>query len=493
MKTLAHSHRNARLLVAVCCTLSLPFAASAQTFDVLDIDITPRRSSSLFTFPAFDPNTKLTATFGVVNGVDPWDRAANFYIEEPNGDRIEIMKSVTGFGGTSTHTRDITHLLPRLSGKTVRIGGFVDAWTGDAWHLDGAITATAQPATSSPVFVKPVISEARQFAGYFDEPLPDGTLGHSHTVQVPELPEGIEEYESLKLYYFTSGHSGSDGRGGNEFVTDQHRIFVNGAEVDNYTADNNQAVDGYEDELGLTFGKGPGTYNVEDFRVENSNVTTGYQNSIANAVLNNPDTSGDPKSRLYTTREVYFPWRQFGHEYIGNNQGGGTHQYARSGWKPGDSVQAATIDVTDLMTTGENTVTLSIGGGDFTNDWRFSAYLVGELPTDSLVYTGSPLDNPADLNQDGQVNQADVDHFVAAFNAPVNPLYGFYDPSDLDGNGAVDLDDAFAFHEALVQKGMQLSFSQITQTVPEPATYLSALALAATAVFVSQRRKLLVR
>ena len=446
-------------------------ATSAQTFDVLDIDIVPQRSSSSFTFPEFSPDTKLTATLDVTNGVDPFDRAANFFIEEENGDRIEILKLITGFGGTSTHSRDITHLLPLLSGQTVRIGGFVDAFVDNAWQLDGTITATTAASINTPVFVENVIPERQEFSGYFNEPLNDGTMGRSFQVEVPELPNGISEYESLTLYYFTSGHSFEDGTGGNEFVTDQHRIFVNGTEVDNYRAENNQAVDGYVDELGLSFGTGPGTFNVEDFRVENPNVTTGYQNTIAAAVLDNPDTSGDPNNRLFTTRVVYFPWRQFGTEYAGNNQGGGTYQFARSGWKPGDSVQAATIDVKSLIQEGDNTITLSIGGGEYSNDWRFSAYLVGELATEDLLYPGSPIDDPADLNQDGIVDRADIDHFVAAWLKPLSPLYGFTDPADLDFDGRVDVNDAILFRQFLNQSELQASLDEVAG-IPEPSTLL---------------------
>ena len=463
---------------------------AAQAFDVLDIDIVPQRSSSTFTFPYFPPNTELTATLDVINGVDPFDRAANFYIEKENGDRIELLKLITGFGGTSTHTRDITHLLPLLSGRTVKIGGYVDAFVGNAWHLDGSISATTENSANTSVFARSVIPETQEFSGFFNETLSDGTLGRSFQVEVPDLPNGINEYESLTLYYFTSGHSFSDGTGANEFVTAQHRIFANGIEVDNYTADNNQAVDGYVDELGLSFGTGPGTFNVENFRIDNPNVTTGYQNTIASSVLDNPDTSGDPNNRVFTTREVYFPWRQFGTEYAGNNQGGGTFQFARSGWKPGDSVQAATIDVKSLLQEGENTITLSIGDGEYSNDWRFSAYLVGELATEDLLYTGSPIDDPADVNQDGQVNRADIDHFIAAWKQELSPLYGFADPADFDLDGIVDVNDAIAFRQAFTQSGLQAALDRELGLAVVPESTCSVLA-AVGITLLSMRRDLL--
>ena len=121
------------LLLAVSL---LPASVQAQTFAVVDGVVRPPNSGSqrtrhVFTFPEFTENTRLTARFTIAalddDGVDQnntlggqrdrFDRAGYFYFEDTDGGEIELVKFITGFGGSTVHERDVTDLLPKLFRK----------------------------------------------------------------------------------------------------------------------------------------------------------------------------------------------------------------------------------------------------------------------------------------------------------------------------------------------------------------------------------------
>ena len=415
-----------------------PAVLQAQTFAVVDGVVRPpnsgsQRTQSSFTFPKFTENTRLTARFSIAalddDGIDQnnilggqrdrFDRAGYFYFRDTDGGEIELIKFITGFGGSTTHERDVTDLLPKLSGKTVDIGGRVTTFTGRAWGLTGEIIAEEiAPPTLTTVFSDAVIPVDDVFLVAF-EATPDNRL--SFTVNVPELPAGTQGYQNFTLLYFVSGHSGGAGRGGDEFETKTHRIFVNGEEVPEYTADNNQTPGGSDD---LTF----------------------------------------------TTRSTLRPWRNFGTEFrdvnpwAGRFSGGArSSDFARSGWKPGDDVRPVTMDVTDMITTGENTFQLEIE--DVTpeqGDWRISAYLTGQVLTSDLppAFTG----DRADMDQDGTVDRQDIQAFrdVYLTDISTDELFRLREfPADFDGNSFVDLADANEFVVALSNAGVNITADQL--------------------------------
>ena len=431
----------ASLFISAYFPTSQKLIAQTQTFSVVDGVVRPpnsgsQRTESSFTFPEFTENTRLTARFQIAalddNGVDqnnvagqqrdPFDRAGYFYFRDTDDGEIELIKFITGFGGSTSHERDITDLLPKLSGKTVELGGRVTTFTGRAWGLTGQIIAEEVGAENmTTVFSDAVIPVDNLLRTTFDE-APNNRL--SYTVNIPELPPGTQGYQNFKLLYFVSGHSGGAGSGGDEFITRTHRIFVNGAEVDEYTADNNQIL-------------------------------------------------GGPDDLTPTTRDTLRPWRNFGTEFRSVNptsgrffSGGGivfSSDFARSGWKPGDDVRPVVMDVTDMVQTGQNTFELEIE--DVTpeqGNWRVSAYISGQVLTSDLppAFDG----DPADLDQNGVVDYDDIESFrdVYQTDISVNALFRFREfPADFDGNSFVDLADAKAFVVALNNAGMDITVDQL--------------------------------
>ena len=423
--------------------VSFPASVQAQTFAVVEGVVRPPNSGSqrtrhVFTFPEFTENTRLTARFTIAaldnDGVDQnntlggqrdrFDRAGYFYFEDTDGGEIELVKFITGFGGSTVHERDVTDLLPKLSGKTVNIGGRVTTFTGRSWGLTGEIIAEqiATP-TLTTVFSDAVIPVDNVLRETFDN-APNNRL--SFTVNVPELPAGTQGYQNFTLLYFVSGHSGGAGSGGDEFETKTHRIFVNGNEVQEYTADNNQIPGGSD------------------------NLTP-------------------------TTRSILRPWRNFGTEFRSVNPFAGrfgnvrSSDFARSGWKPGDDVRPITVDLTGMISAGENTFELAIENvTPEQGNWRVSAYLTGNVLTSDLppAFTG----DPADLDRNGIVDDADIEAFRDVYLTDIsfNELFRFREfGADFDGNSIVDLLDAAAFVDALANAGINLTVEQLINPAPE--------------------------
>jgi hypothetical protein len=103
-----------------------------------------------------------------------------------------------------------------------------------------------------------------------------------------------------------------------------------------------------------------------------------------------------------------------------------------------------------------------------------------------------------DVNQDGALNQTDVDAFVAGWLSE-NRVGGLvvgdlnsYRAGDLNATGVTDLDDAFLLHSALVSAGQAgINFGALNGGVPEPRSLaLVACGLASLAIIrMSTRRK----
>lgn len=150
---------------------------------------------------------------------DPWPRIGSVSVLVPNevGDMIdfEVMRFITGYGGSATFTDDLTALAPLLHGRTtVRV--MVNTYMDPAWEVSLTFSYTddqagfRRPAMAKPIMMEPVVTA--------DE----NRLKASVTV-----PEGLHR---PRLRILTTGHA-TDGRGGDEFVTRTHVLRINGDEV----------------------------------------------------------------------------------------------------------------------------------------------------------------------------------------------------------------------------------------------------------------------
>jgi hypothetical protein len=92
-----------------------------------------------------------------------------------------------------------------------------------------------------------------------------------------------------------------------------------------------------------------------------------------------------------------------------------------------------------------------------------------EIVVTTLAYT-----SPGDLNHDGLFDEQDVDVFVRHWNADTSDLSSMaqWQAGDLNNNGRVEFNDAYAFRQILRQHTNQ-AFEALAR-VPEPQTALMA-------------------
>ena len=173
------------------------------------------------TLPPIPEGSLITTRLTLEAGEDPWDRAGTVTLETPDGP-VELHKFITGFSGTQSHSQDVSHLRPLLSGRTVTIRGFLDTWVEEARTIDFALyiqpPGTPQvDAVPEARWVKPLFFEG----GWNAESHPDHTI--TRAVDLSDVPES----ERVHLYVLASGHC-TDGRGADEFVRRTHTVRVDG-------------------------------------------------------------------------------------------------------------------------------------------------------------------------------------------------------------------------------------------------------------------------
>lgn len=84
-----------------------------------------------------------------------------------------------------------------------------------------------------------------------------------------------------------------------------------------------------------------------------------------------------------------------------------------------------------------------------------------------------------DVNQDGLVNQLDIDAFVLGWQSDTTALddLGKYNSGDIDFSGLTDLTDAYLLQQAFIGTGQSVSFASILSiAVPEPNAALLLIA-----------------
>lgn len=142
---------------------------------------------------------------------DPWPRLGRVTV----GD-VEIMRFVTGFGGSAEYEQDVTALAPAMGGpRSVRL--FLSTFSDEpGWRASLELEYEAGAAAARrPSFARQVIDDPHVTA---DSPVRRATI---------DVPAGLD---APRLRILSTGHS-TDGKSGNEFVSCPHVVRIDGHEV----------------------------------------------------------------------------------------------------------------------------------------------------------------------------------------------------------------------------------------------------------------------
>ncbi|MCA9289705.1 MAG: hypothetical protein KDA25_01165 [Phycisphaerales bacterium] len=151
---------------------------------------------------------------------DLWTRLGALSLVEPGpvgspSREVEIMRFITGFGGTCVFEQDVTPLAPLLHGRrTVRI--LLSTYMSPAYritatlHYDAAGIGARRPAFAAPLLMEEMVTSE--------------TGPMLATVTVPE------HITQFRLRILSTGHA-TDGQLGDEFVTRPHVVLLDGREI----------------------------------------------------------------------------------------------------------------------------------------------------------------------------------------------------------------------------------------------------------------------
>ena len=223
--------------------------------DTVDVEDNGRVIARTLSLPEFQEPVKITAHLDVksyldpelTNGDqgDPWDRSGTVFLSVPGMENIELLKFITGFGGHSNLSNDITNLAPLLQGEAT-IKAFIDTWVSPGWQVDFELIYTLVNTAENPDWANGL---------YFDSGLSKGEV----TAQDPGLDVTIPEgHDRMKLAYYTSGHS-TEGSELDEFHKRDNVIYIDGQEFYRYTPwrtdcenfGSQNPYSGYFDDLGM--------------------------------------------------------------------------------------------------------------------------------------------------------------------------------------------------------------------------------------------------
>ena len=172
-----------------------------------------------------DPWTRLgtitvvkdAATKPIEENPEERDDAADANQRQPTSltNEIEIMRFITGFGGHSTFTQDVTALAPLLHGR-MTLRAFISTYKNPAWKVSLTLTyADEAPGYRRPMWAKSVFHET-------------SITTEKNKVQASiDIPPGISR---PRLRIISTGHA-TDGTGGDEFISRTHILRINGVEV----------------------------------------------------------------------------------------------------------------------------------------------------------------------------------------------------------------------------------------------------------------------
>ncbi|MGI9014810.1 MAG: peptide-N-glycosidase F-related protein [Phycisphaerales bacterium] len=149
------------------------------------------------------PNGAVDA--GLIDDDEPGDDAG------PKDSGVELMRVVSGFGGSSTFTQDVTALALLLDGETtIRVR--LSTWTSPGWNVTlKAHFTQGEAGYRRPKLVQPIFRNLSL------------TAENNRAEAIVDIPPGL----SLpRLRLLTTGHGGSQ-----EFMSATHVIRIDGREV----------------------------------------------------------------------------------------------------------------------------------------------------------------------------------------------------------------------------------------------------------------------
>lgn len=150
---------------------------------------------------------------------DRWDRAGSIRLRTEGHPDLEVMRFMTSYGGETSHTMDVTHLAPLLSGPCT-FAAFIDTWVSPAWRIDFSLEFIPVSEYDNATWAEAVYLED----SFNAQDMPDGV----ETEVV--IPEGLER---VVMNYISTGHC-TDGRDEDEFVSKANVIFVDGVAVERF-------------------------------------------------------------------------------------------------------------------------------------------------------------------------------------------------------------------------------------------------------------------
>lgn len=158
---------------------------------------------------------------------DKWDRAGNIRLVKDGMADIEVVKFITSYGGTDSHTVDVSHLAFLLKGEC-QFRAFIDTWVNPAWTVDLKLEFEEIPDSLQDSVYVDYIENPDWVTGVLFQP---GFNHESHSANGIErevtIPVGMKR---VVLNYFVSGHC-TDGNGADEFVPKDNVIYVDGRPV----------------------------------------------------------------------------------------------------------------------------------------------------------------------------------------------------------------------------------------------------------------------
>ncbi len=162
----------------------------------------------------------LSRVEGGVRPADPWTRLGSVTVLRPGEAddgviEVELMRFITGFGGSGTFSQDVTTLAPLLAGPTT-LRLMVTTFRKPGWR----VTLTLTYSREGLGYRRPVWAEAVFFEAAVNS---DNNLFRASV----EVPDGVAQ---PRLRVISTGHA-SDGVGGDEFVSRTHVLRIDGKEV----------------------------------------------------------------------------------------------------------------------------------------------------------------------------------------------------------------------------------------------------------------------
>ena len=154
---------------------------------------------------------------------DAWDRRGAIYLQQEDGEKVELARFMTPYGIGVTWRFDLTPLAPILVGKkTVEVE--IDTWVGPGhsqgagWLVTADVAMKGGRPTEYPVAVIPVIQPQNVGVG---DPSQDPRRFFSR-------PLGIKSFSSAKLVALVTGHGQGNTENCAEFCAKNHSFTVDG-------------------------------------------------------------------------------------------------------------------------------------------------------------------------------------------------------------------------------------------------------------------------